>query len=93
MKNIFTISEAKNRLPAIVHDVEIGATAQLTRHGKPVAVLVSINEYNKLKKRGLSFWKALCVFRETAKSRNIPMEDLLPDSLRDKAQGRETLFK
>jgi prevent-host-death family protein len=93
MKNIFTVSEAKNRLPAIIHDVEVGAAAQLTRHGKPVAVLVSITEYNKLKKRELSFWKALCVFRKTTESRNIFLDDLLPDSLRDKTEGRRPVFK
>lgn len=93
MKNIFTISEAKNKLPAIIHDVEVGATAELTRHGKPVAVLVSIKEYNKMKTRGLSFWKALRAFRETAKSRSIIMDDLLPDNLRDRTAGRKAAFK
>ncbi|MEW6077497.1 MAG: type II toxin-antitoxin system prevent-host-death family antitoxin [Thermodesulfobacteriota bacterium] len=92
MKKTYTISEAKNRLPAIIHRVEIGATAQLTRHGKPVAVLVSINEYNKTKKQGSSFWQALCAFRETVKRRNFSTDEF-PDNLRDKAAGRRVVFK
>jgi prevent-host-death family protein len=36
-----SIAEAKNRLPAIVHQVEKGSGVQLTRYGKPVAVLLS----------------------------------------------------
>ena len=37
-----TISHLKNHLPEIVHDVESGNDVQITRHGKPVAVIISL---------------------------------------------------
>ena len=44
MQKQFSISEAKNRLPSIIHIhyVEEGPYVELTRRGKPVAVLLSI---------------------------------------------------
>ena len=44
MQKQFSIAEAKNRLPTIVHSVENGPPVELTRRGKPVAVLLSIQE-------------------------------------------------
>ena len=42
------ITEAKNRLPALVHQAEAGGTIRLTRRGKPVAVLLSEEAYHSL---------------------------------------------
>jgi prevent-host-death family protein len=61
-----SISEAKNRLPALVHDIEHGSAVQLTRHGKPVAVLISILQYKKLISRPKNFWATLSAFRDSA---------------------------
>ncbi len=66
MDKQFSISEAKNRLPALVHDIENGPAVQLTRHGKPVAVLISISQYKKLVSRPKNFWATLSAFRESA---------------------------
>jgi prevent-host-death family protein len=50
MEKQFSIAEAKSKLPAIIHSVEDGPSVKLTRHGKPVAVLLSIREYEQLAK-------------------------------------------
>ena len=63
MDKQFSISEAKNRLPDLVHIIEHGSAVQLTRHGKPVAVLLSISQYKRLTNRPKSFWVALNAFR------------------------------
>jgi len=65
MDKQFSISDAKNRLPALVHDIEHGPAVQLTRHGKPVAVLLSISQYKKLISRPKNFWATLSAFRES----------------------------
>ena len=41
------ISTLKNHLPEIVHQVESGEDIQITRHGKPVAVMVSLSRYQQ----------------------------------------------
>jgi len=38
MQKQYSIAEAKNKLPAIIHDVEEGSIVQFTRRGRPVAV-------------------------------------------------------
>jgi len=46
--NKFAIFEAKNRLTHIIREVEKGDAVELTRHGKPVAVLVGLEKYTEL---------------------------------------------
>lgn len=41
------ISTLKNHLPELVHKAEQGEDIQITRHGKPVAVMVSLERYNR----------------------------------------------
>jgi prevent-host-death family protein len=43
-----TIREARNSLTALIRDAEKGNSVRLTRHGKPVAVLISVREYRRL---------------------------------------------
>lgn len=42
-----TISTLKNQLPEWVHKAEQGEDIQITRHGKPVAMIVSLERYNR----------------------------------------------
>lgn len=87
VENRFTISEAKNRLPAIVHAVETGPSIQLTRRGRPVAVLLSIKEYEALRQNRVGFWNALKTFRE--KNRPADFSDQDFEGLRDRSPGRK----
>ena len=51
MQKQFSIAEAKNRFPTIIHNVEKGPYVELTRRGKPVAVVLSIKEYEQLSRK------------------------------------------
>jgi antitoxin Phd len=55
MASNYSIAEARNRLPRLVHDVEKGATVTLTRRGKAVAVLISCAELQRIQGQGTSF--------------------------------------
>ncbi len=48
MPKQYSIAEARNHFTAIVRDVEREAAVELTRRGKPVAVLLSVQEYKRL---------------------------------------------
>jgi len=87
MENQYTISEAKNRLPAIVHSVEKGPSVKLTRHGRPVAILLSIKEYEMLCHKRIGFWDALQAFRLQGNSADFFDTDF--EGLRDRSIGRE----
>lgn len=86
MENQYTISEAKNRLPSIVHSVESGPSVKLTRRGRPVAILLSIKEYEKLVNKNIGFWNALINFRKQVEEIAISDSDF--EGLRDRSSGR-----
>ena len=87
MEKQFSISEAKNKLTAIVHAVEKGSGVKLTRRGRPVAVVLSIAEYEALSRRRIGFWDRLTILRERAGEVDIADEDFT--NLRDTSPGRE----
>jgi len=75
MQKQFSIAEAKNRLPTIIHYVEKGPSVELTRRGKPVAVLLSIQEYDRLSRKYTGFWNAITEFRRKAENETCPLEE------------------
>lgn len=88
MAKQFSIAEAKGKLPAIIHSVEDGPSVQLTRHGKPVAVLLSIREYELLMLKKKGFWSALMEFRNAIEKEDIKITDEDFEGLRDTSFGR-----
>ena len=86
----FSIAEAKSKLPAIIHSVEDGPCVQLTRHGKPVAVLLSIREYERLVQKKKGFWSALMEFRNAMEKEGIQITETEFSGLRDTSIGRES---
>ena len=82
----YTISEAKNRLPSIIHSVERVPSVKLTRRGRPVAILLSIKEYEKLVNKNIGFWNALTDFRKQAGELGISDKDF--EGIRDRSSGR-----
>ena len=89
MEKQFSIAEAKSKLPSIIHSVENGPSVKLTRHGKPVAVLLSIREYEQLAKKKEGLWNALMHFRNILKQDVVKFTDADFEDLRDRSLGRE----
>jgi len=89
MQKQFSIAEAKNRLPSIIHYIEKGPYVELTRRGKPVAVLLSIREYERLSCNYTGFWNALSAFRQNIHDEGIEISDTDFEGLRDPFAGRE----
>ena len=88
----YSIAEARNHFTSLVHHVEQESAIELTRHGKPVAVLLSIQEYKRLSSSKSGFWEAFKVFQNKV---NLPELDLEPDlfaGLRDRSPGREVTW-
>jgi prevent-host-death family protein len=59
-----TIADAKNNLPKLIHAAQAGEDIHLTRHGQPVAVIISEERYQQMLGQGKS------VFHEMLKWRN-----------------------
>ncbi len=83
------VVEAQNEFMSIIHDVENGPAVQLTRHGKPIAVLISARDYESLSNRGDKFKISLKVFRDRMKKDAIEITDADFEGLRDQSAGKE----
>mgnify|MGYP000916874249 CR=1 FL=1 len=94
MLKSYSIAEARNHLPEIVHNVEQETTIQLTRRGKPVAFLVSAQEYERLKKGRVDFWEAYLAFRTRYQLDEVDIDvDNIFANVRDRSPGREVSWE
>lgn len=85
----YSIAEARNHFTSLVRTVERESAIELTRRGKPVAVILSVQEYKRLSARQAGFWAAYSAFRERVNTQELGIE---PDTflgLRDRSPGRE----
>jgi antitoxin Phd len=85
----FSIADARNRLTKVVHEVETGQPVELTRRGKPVAVIVSVRQFARLARRRGSFASALHRFRTENDLRREGIDPRLFAKIRDASPGRE----
>jgi prevent-host-death family protein len=92
MSNQYSIAQARDRLASLVHDVENGVSVELTRRGKRVAVLISIDEYNRLVAGNSSLWQALEKFRQQTNLEEVGIEPEIFEGIRDSAPGREVVW-
>jgi prevent-host-death family protein len=59
-----SVAEAKNALPALLHEAE-AEPVEIVRRGKPVAVILSRASYDRLRGKREGVWAALERFRAT----------------------------
>jgi prevent-host-death family protein len=88
MPRKISLAEARDHLTGLVKDVERGQRIELTRRGKPVAVLVSLDEYERPREKRLSPAAALRAWRKTAP----PDYDGLERPDRERSPGRDVRF-
>lgn len=87
MSQQHSVAHAKNNLPALIHDVEHGAKVEITRHGRPVAVLLSVAEYRRLQGDKPDAWERLQAFRARHDMTELGIDDVLRD-VRDDSVAR-----
>lgn len=85
----YSIAEARNQFAAIVHDLKITHSIRVTRRGKPVAVLLAIDEYERLAASKTGFWESYQSFRNTVDLAGLDIDPAVFDGLRDSSPGRE----
>ncbi len=62
MKRV-SVAEAKNTLPALLHEAE-SAPIEIVRRGEPVAVILSRASYDRMRGKSEGVWSALERFHE-----------------------------
>ena len=84
-----SIAEAKNNLSSLIQQAECSEPIHLTRHGKPVAVIISETDYQNLTQKTGNLYKAIRHWRN-----QLPygLDELASDNeisqWRDRSQGR-----
>jgi prevent-host-death family protein len=84
----YSIAEARDNFTSVVHEAEEGTQVELTRRGKPVAVLVGVENFERLSKKKPGFWEAYQEFRRTADLSEIDPDEIFRD-VRDQSPGRD----
>lgn len=89
MGKSYSVADARAHLPDILDDVEAGKEVELTRRGRPVAVVLSPERYDALRREQTSFAEAYRAFTARHAPGDIALETDFFDSLRDRAPGRK----
>lgn len=89
MPKRYSIAEARSNLPVIVDQAEAGLEIELTRRGKPVAVVVSLREFERRRGDGLRFSDAYKKFLKKYSLKEVGLEEDFVQSAREKGVGRE----
>jgi len=89
MTRTYSVAEARSNLPAIIDQAESGLGVELTRRGKPVAVVISLREFERLRGDRPRFGAAYRRFLETHSLKEIGVDDDYFASGRERGSGRE----
>ena len=92
MSNQYSLLQAQEQLTKIIREVEDGTPVEITRDDKPVAIVISIEEYNRLLSVNSSFWKSLEKFYQEIDVKEAEISPEIFDGVRDKGQGREVIL-
>ena len=84
----YSVAEARRQLPQILHDVEDGATVEITRRGKAVAVVVPLDTFRQLIASSTDFGEAYARWRETVSDADLELPEDYFEQLRDRSPGR-----
>ena len=72
MKKRYSIADARNQLARLVHEAEDGELIELTRRGKPVAVVMSLEAWRRATEALPSPWQAIANWREASGGVEVP---------------------
>jgi prevent-host-death family protein len=84
MSTKYSVAEARTNLPKILDEVELGGEVELTRRGKRVAVVMSVEEYERLSGGYRDFAEAYEAHRQKYEG----LERSVLEDARDRSLGR-----
>ena len=95
MTRRFPLPYAQDNLSEIVRQIEEGEPVELTEEGRPVAVLVSAEDFKRYKrhtpdrpKARPDLWAAIEAWRAEQDFEKVNFDDVF-DNVRDRSPGRE----
>ena len=88
MPKRYSIADARTNLPAIVDQAEGGLNIELTRRGTPVAVVVSLREFERLRGGRPRFGDVYKSFLNRYTLAEVGLDEDFVASVRDRGLGR-----
>lgn len=88
MARKYSVAEARSSLPAIIDQAESGLDVGLTRRGKPVAVVISVREFERLRGDRPRFGASYRHFLETHSLKEVGVDADHFASGRERGSGR-----
>jgi antitoxin Phd len=85
----YSIAEARHDLAALVRKLEEKRQIQITRRGKTVAMLLSIQEYQRLTAERKGFWNAYMEYRSAVNLSALQIDVEIFNNARSREKGRE----
>jgi prevent-host-death family protein len=89
MSKRYSIAEARSNLPTIVDQAEAGQEIELTRRGKPVAIVVSLREFERRRGERARFRDEYKRFLQSHPLPDVGVDAGFFDSARDRGVGRK----
>jgi prevent-host-death family protein len=89
MSRRYSIADARTSLPKIIDQAEAGERVELTRRGKPVAVVVSLREFERLRGDRPRFGDAYKKFLNRYSLAEIGFDKDFTATTRDRSPGRK----
>lgn len=83
-----SITQAGGQLAAVVRDAVEHGPVELTRDGEPVAVVISLDEYRRLRASRPGFWDAVQKFRAETDLEELDIDSAMA-AVRDRSPGRD----
>jgi prevent-host-death family protein len=88
MPQKYSIASARMSLASIVNKAEAGAAVEITRRGKSVAVVLSVQTFERMQGGGTRFGDAYRKFLRKYSPEEIGLEEDFAASARGKGEGR-----
>ena len=92
MSQRYSIAEARSNLPSIVDQAQGGHQVELTRRGKPVAVVLSLQEFERLRGHRREFGEAYAAFLQKHGQGAATVDEDFTTSVRDRSPGRRVVL-
>jgi len=85
----YSIANARKNLPAVVDEAQAGSEVQLTRRGQPVAVVVSVEQFERMKSERVAFTESYRDFRRRFPAGRVGVGASYFKGLRERSHGRK----
>ncbi len=86
----YSVANARADLSHLIDRAARGEAVRITRRGRPVAVLVSVSEYERWENGRPSFLRAYEAFRQSVDDDDLVLDRNFFAGLRDTSPGRKT---